>query len=637
MSMLPLMGDPVAAGLGGHSGSASAENRAALTLRVDVGQIGLSALAVRIDVFRFGASLLALRVDVVSFGAPSPVPMRIHVLDGEVMSGAVMASDKGSAGAVWGIVVEIDGLDRSADLIGEVTVEAEESAARVADFALALPVGVPVSPMEWIGRQVRLLFADFSTGSAGSAIPVFSGRVDVPTLAPRSGVIRLRCTDDRQGMIAALSSEQVAELLPGSRWSGAVFDKGAAPWVQAGDRLSTLPAALDLDACGFPRLTAWAAMPAADFVFDDNALLDRSVSVDFAERSRLINRVDIDFGYRFPRLKAEGWLVGYDVLALHQTSFGYWVRDGGLFLQRAAVEAALHQAGASIVSMSWIALPTTAQVIPGTGGSPAGFWLPNPPVDVLYCLGFAAVVAFDYGQEIEERHQITVSAPESIAAVGTLRKTMSGALEGVYDDLKAAEQNILLYRSQITMIPPGDMAPVAVGLTNSVNATLTADSDRAAADSAMETLIAIARARIHSSHRQHSVRGSIPCQPVLDLTHTVTIAGQGVAAKGKVRRLVHRFDVDAGGAVTEFELAICAAAGVGVTHPDDTVSAPDGTTPTASPLPEPAVTWNGLQGQDNVITIDFAAVADIERARAVVAIDSACAAPLFEDLLEIMP
>ena len=64
--------------------------------------------------------------------------------------------------------------------------------------------------------------------------------------------------------------------------------------------------------------------------------IDRFMS----EARALTNLVEINFGYRFPRIKSEGYQIDYDYLALSATSFVYWVRDGNTFLQRAAVEAA---------------------------------------------------------------------------------------------------------------------------------------------------------------------------------------------------------------------------------------------------------------------------------------------------------
>lgn len=565
------------------------------------------------------------------------LPLRIVVVAPDVLSGSETVTDGGAGAAVWGVVVEVGGVDVSDSVIGEVVVEAEESAARVADFSLFQAPGTVFVPSAWPGRAVRIYLADMSSGAPASLLLIFSGIVDLPQVQPLAGQIRLRCTDNRQAAIAALGRASVGALLAGSYYSPAVFSGGATSLQHANDRLSTLPAALDLSPSGALRVTPWAAKEAADLAFDADQVLDGTVSVDVAERGALVNRVAIDFGYRFPRIKAEGYVVAYDYLALHATSFVYWVRDGNSFLQRAAVEAAISAAGGTIVSITWVALPTTAQVIPGTGGAPAGAWLPNPVTDVLFCLGFSAVVSFDYAQQVDETHSIVVHNPASIGAIGIVSDTMSGALEGVYDDPVAVEQNILLYRQQVTTIPPKNLAPVVVGLTNSVTGTLTADSDRAAANAAMEALIAIAATKIHASHRQHTVSASVPANPVLDVDKTVAIAAQGVAAKGKVRRVRHRLDPTAGTAISDFDLAICAIAGVGVAHPEDANTAPAGTSAgTTNTLEAPEVTWNGLVGQDQVITIEFPGVEEAERARGAVAIASDYRAAIPEDLLEVM-
>lgn len=584
--------------------------------------VGIAALPVRIKVGPPGVATL---------------PVRISVVAAEVLSGAETVTDGGAAAAIWGVLVEVAGADVSDSIIGEVVVEAEESAARIADFSLHQPPGTVFVPTAWPGRSVRIYLADMSGGVPASPLLIFSGVVDLPQVEPLAGQIRLRCTDNRQGAIVALGRDAVAALLPGSRYSPAVFSAGETALQHANDRLSTLPSALDLSPAGALRVTPWAAKTVADLSFGDDQVIDGSVGVDVAERGSLVNQVAVDFGYRFPRIKAEGYIVDYNYLALHATAFVYWVRDGNPFLQRAAVEAAISAAGGTIVSMTWLALPTTARIIPGTGGVPAGAWLPNPPVDTLYCLGFSAVVSFDYAQQTEETHNIVVYNPASVAAIGVVPDSMSGALEGIYDDPVAVEQNILLYRREVTTIPPKNLAAVVVGLTNSVNGTLTTDSDRAAANTAMETLIAVAATKIHASHRRHTASASVPANPALDVDKTVAIDAQGVTAKGKVRRVVHRLDPAAGSAISDFDLAICSVAGVGFTHPEDTNTAPDGTSDgTTNTLAAPVVTWNGLAGQDQVITIEFPGVEEAERDRAAVAIASEYRAAIPEDLLEVV-
>lgn len=579
-----------------------------------------------------GVAVLPLRVIVGRTGAAS-LPLRVSVVDTAIISGAQTVSDGGVVAAAWGVRVEVGGADVSADVVGEVVVEGEENAARIADLALALAPGAPILLATWIGRLVRIYLTD---GAGGNAMPLFLGVVDLPSVQLTERRLALRCTDNRQGVIGAMTREEITALLPDSRYSPVVFNDGAGALAYANDRLSTLPAAVDISPVGDLRVTPWLAKALPDLSFDGDQVIDGSLAVDVAERSALTNLVEIDFGYRFPRIKAEGYEVSYDYLALNSTSFVYWVRDGNTFLQRAAVEAAIEAAGGAIVSMTWIALPTTAQVIPGTGGAPAGAWLPNPLTDVQFCLGFSAVVSFDYAQQIEETHKIAVACDGSIAAVGAVRSTMSGALEGVYDDPVAVEQNILLYRGKVTTIPPKNLAPVVVGLTNSVDGTLTADTDRAAADAAMEALIAVAGTQIQASHRQHTVSAQVPCNPVLDVDKTVAVAAAGVLAKGKVRRVVHRLDTDSGTALSSFDLAICSISGVGVTHPGDSIAAPAGTSAgTTNTLGAPTVTWDGTPTGSNVITIAFPGVEEAERAKAAHIIATSCAATIVEDVFEV--
>jgi len=319
------------------------------------------------------------------------------------------------------------------------------------------------------------------------------------------------------------------------------------------------------------------------------------------------------------------------------TSFGYWVRDGNAFLSREAVRSAIQAAGGSIVSEDWIELPTTGQVIPGLGGAPAGFWIPNPATDPLLCLGFSIVTSFDYGQDIEETFNITVNNPASITAISaTIRESMSGSLQGEYTDPVAAETNVLLYKNKISAIPPEDLAAVVVGLTNSSDVTLTTDSDRAAAEKAIEVLVDVAKVKIFSAARRSSVSASVALNSLLDVDKTVAIDADGVLAKGKVRRVVHRMNPDSGRAVSDFELAICTVAGVGIPHPSDPSVAPAGSEAgTTSTLDAPTVEWNGLYLEDQVITITFPGVEDAERDKSDVTIARTYRAEIVEDEFSI--
>lgn len=583
-----------------------------------------------------GSAVVGLRVHVAPIGAAS-ARLRVAVLPADIASGAESAADQGDQAAVWGVRVDIDDVDFSDYVIGDVVVEAEESAARVADLSIWQPPGTVIRPAEWSGRHVRIYFGSMGLGGFTNPVLLFSGVVDTPTVTPFSREIGLRCTDNRQGVLAALTKPAIDALLPDARYSPAVFQPGTSSLQYCNDLLSTVPQCIDLSPRGDLRSTPWEAKATPDFVLTSDDVLADSVVPEVAGRNGMVNVVDIEFSYRFPRVKSEGYVIDYDFLALAQTSFGYWVRDGNTFMVRASIESAIQAAGGNIVSIQYIPLPTTSQIIPGSGGEPAGSWLPNPLTDPLLCLGFEAVVSFDYAQDNEETHNIRVACSESVAKVGMIRSEMHGALQGVYDDTVAVEQNILLYRREVTRIPPKNLASVVVGVTNSVTGTLTPDTNRAAAEKAIETLIAVAETTIHAGHRASRVRFSMPCNPVMDVDKTVSLDADGVTAIGKVRSVKHRLSAESGSAISEVELALCSTNGVGVDAGSDTIvysaGSADGVTNT---LAAPTVTWDGSMTGNQVVTITFPGVEAAERAKAAHVFESDHRTVLPEDLMEIV-
>ena len=64
---------------------------------------------------------------------------------------------------------------------------------------------------------------------------------------------------------------------------------------------------------------------------------------------------------------------------------------------------------------------------------------------------------FDYAQQIEEQYTITVSAPNSIAAVGTLPDKLQGRFGRRHPQVVAAENSMTLYRNDVSGIPPMDL------------------------------------------------------------------------------------------------------------------------------------------------------------------------------------
>ena len=530
----------------------------------------------------------------------------------------------GAAGraGIWATIVTIAGVDVTARIVGDIRIDAEEDSARVADLTIA-PASTSFTVAAWVGKAVTIDIAAMHTGSPTSVSRLFTGIIDTPVLDLVGRRIGLRCTDDLQGVVEAMSTAEIDAAIPGGYYSPAIFDPAARGWSRAQDRLSTVPASLDLTPAGVLRLTDWEAKTTPDLAFTDDHLLDGSPAISIAGAHQLVNVVDVDFGYRFPRVKAECFSVGYSYV--NETTIADFAAALSWFLQRSAVVAAIESAGATVESIAYTPLPSSG----------IGSWIPSV-YDGELCMGFTATCSFDYGQTVEERHAITVSAPNSVSSVGTRRDRLSGALEGVYPPVVAAETSALLYKNKVSGIPPQDRATPVVDQTTAADVTLTADSDRTAAGAAMQTLIAIAKTKIWASHRHNAVSAAVPLNPDVDVDKTISISVTGLAAKGKCRSVSHRLSPDSGEAVSEFEIAICSVAGTGVTHPETPTAAPSGSTPASSALTDPAtVDFNYLVDEDHVITVTFPAVASAQRNLAVVPIASSFSAPIVEDVFTV--
>jgi hypothetical protein len=527
----------------------------------------------------------------------------------------------GSAG-IWTTFVTISGVDVTARIVGDIRIDAEEDSARVADLTIA-PASTSFTVAAWVGKPITIDIAAMHTGSPTSVERLFTGIIDTPVLDLAGRRIGLRCTDDLQGVVEAMDAAAIDAAIPDGYYSPAIFDPAARGWSRAQDRLSTVPASLDLTPAGALRLTAWEPSFAPDLAFTAAHLLDGSLSVSIAGAHDLTNSIAIDFGYRFPRVKAETYAVGYSYVSAGTISD--FSAALSWFLQRAAVESAIKSAGAKIVAISYTPLPSSG----------VGSWIPSP-YDAELCMGFTATVTFDYGQTIEERHAITVYAPNSIAAVGTRSDRLSGALEGVYPPIVAAETSMLLYGNAISSIPPQDTAAGVIGQTVAAEVTLTPDSDRAAADAAMETLIAIAKTKIWASHRHNTVAASVALNPSIDVDKTISITAPGVTAQGKCRSLTHRLSPETGEATTDFAIALCSVAGTGVGHDETPTAAPAGSTPAATTLADaPIVDFNYLAAEDHILTITFPGVETAERELAVIDIATSYLAPLVEDIFTV--
>lgn len=464
---------------------------------------------------------------------------------------------------VWDVVVSLDGADVSERLTGRLRIEAEEGAARIAQFTL-LPVGGVIAITAWVGRPVAIdIIQD------GAAHRRFTGTVDHPRYDPATRQVTLICTDARQEQLDAMDAAAVAALIPGSRWTADIFDEEADGLRHAEDRLSTLPASLDLALDGSTwQLTPWAAKLAADHEF--SAALDESLGIEVAERRTLVNEVHVELDYRFTRLRhrERDW---YWIWQWPSSNFGFcaWFVDTTELPDAGMIEKAAEGGGWTPYAQSFVYEYLPPSQNPPVCGVQAG-WI-NRDVGVLHALQAQWTAARRVAQAVTEQYRLTVHAPQSITRHGVV----VGRERGVaHTDRDTAEWE---------REPARERPPEAV--EDALGDWIIDQADRDQSDDAIETLLAVARTRILAAHRRNYVAWQWPAVvPGLDRSHTVRVEADGTTAQGKVAQLIEELDIDSGALVTTIRIAVSRAGDTAPVTEDplEAPAAPD-TTPAGSP------------------------------------------------------
>lgn len=496
------------------------------------------------------------------------------LLGNDLLGGAPLGSLPGAAAEpvvvggpnaiVWASRVIVDGVNWSSRITGEVTVDAEEGAARVAQFTLCLPAG-PVLPLEWRRREVTIDYID-NLGESR----LFTGRIVDPVWNRTDRTLTCTCSDQLQEEVEALPLDEV-DGLTGGLWSEDVFEpvEGRSHWDYAQERMSTRTASLDCDAYGAPRVTSWYAKSSPDFVFGDGATIYDTVVVGFSEDKRETNRVLIEGDYRFSRLrqlnKPYHWQHPETEGMGGEGGFCAWFLDSTELPTVDMILDAVTDSGQQLLSgATWYRT------------LPSGIWC-DPPVgwnnnfnDQL--LGFSLVAARRWAQPVTEKYTLDVRADASIAAAGELVQRDSVAID---------IESELAERWEATAFGVNTAAPAVGGSSNGIprpgyqgSATpgRPADDgvsghtdvrDEARRQAGLRVLLHQAVATIIGDHRGTTANWDAPAGWVhgIDLSHTARVDDQGVLAQGKIQRLQWRLDHGGGGALCSVTVALMRGGG----------------------------------------------------------------------------
>lgn len=429
----------------------------------------------------------------------------------------------------WQYRARLDGVDITPLLAGPMSASGEAGLAAVARFSIRPQAGV-VTPAQYVDAEVVLDYLWRSEdGAVEQFFPLFVGRVDTVDVDPATFKLTLTCSDRRNDILAAGG----AALLPGSRWSVGVFDAKATPLQQQEDRISTLCADFDLLPDGAPALTDWQAKVTPDWSFGAAHYVDGSLSVNYAASTEVVQRVEIDFNFRFWRLRLRQTQVDFVFGGATQMA-AYPIAPPSAALITEALEATglalLDEPVFQRLTQQWYNL--------------AGTWTGYEGWENMV-LSARAYLARRFAQSVTEACKLVVECGDT--GIDPRRvATLSGALEALFD-ASAWERDPAL----APVLPRPWLA------TESLHDALDDPATgRAEYVNAILTLLHQALRTIRASQRLNRVTFKVPLNPLVNRTHTVYFNAAGVVAMGKVHAVEHVLDPERGEAVTEITLAL---------------------------------------------------------------------------------
>lgn len=467
----------------------------------------------------------------------------------------------------WDLALYIGGVAVPADQIyGTATVTRNENSAALFDVTLINRSGV--QDLDQFHGKVITLDVERASGITR----VYTGVIDIPEIDLVNKRITLRCTDRRSEQI----NEQLGPQLPfiGS-WSNAIFQDADDVAGELAQRLLTTTKTVDFDAYGNYTIANYLPKSSADFTLNDSGIYRRSPTLQVASRGRLVNRINVEFEYRYTRLRHRE-----RSFQLFGATFCDVINTPGLqFLATDGIQANLDNFGWPVKKSS-----INYTYLPAGGWYNCGFgkflWSPivqtgttsikrdedgnaitdannNPVTEVTnrtvtdYTRAFALSVIWTaakrFAQDITERVNIRVSAPQSINQYGVIEQFQRNGF--------SFEYNASDFERDDAYIAPNGFNATAGDYY--LDKTGTAAHYRAA----LLTAIGIADTKIIKSHRDNYITIETPAWPEIDLRHTVAITAGVIQGKGKVNQILHEFDISNREASTTVRLAFSQAQG----------------------------------------------------------------------------
>ena len=522
---------------------------------------GTSTLALSVSVYNVSA--LSLSVDVFS---KSTLGLEVAV------NGA--ATFAAGHGIRWSPLVELDGVDVSSRLTGQMSITAAEDSARLASVTLVLASSAALATLEnaaiTIGVQVV-------TGTGSAFYRIFTGRVEqVSDLYPAAQTVTLSCRDgwqERQAACASAADVQalfsgLATLAPKIQpWNAEVPD----PVSYFNELLATLPGATFIDRNGLWRVSPWAiGAPAVTFTADD--VFDGTLVVSKRPRAELPGAYVGTLKHRHPRLHSAE-------LTLYWTGPTYtdFVVYGVPPLTKAVAQSALDGLGEwHIKGKATLNSPIPGSYAVGVGGGTV-YYIISPESAPFLCASLTATMYRRWFQETETSYTFTITMPggsdRDQIITGNIESTF---VSGDWENAPKTDSGLDLW---VANGPAPVVTPTgyeALPLPHPpANAAIDhwADIVQGDLDACAAALVAKVVRLAAAALRRDTVKFTRPIDPRHELGTVIGIVVDGVTATGQIVEVDYQLDLDSGLAETTYTLA-CPSGGSGATTSSASVTAP---------------------------------------------------------------
>lgn len=480
----------------------------------------------------------------------------------------------------YGITAFLGGLQIDTDQPhGALTISFEEGAASQCSLTLFKGEGV-----EDVEQYFGVSLIVNGTKPDGTYYRMFTGIVDEVETNPLTLKTVLLATDRRKELLEAITSPLSrfgsgydVSLLINSNASNTQIIEGL---------LEYKPYALDFDAYNNFVYVPWEPKASADFTITDNEFYRRDPDIELVRRGTIINQVDIQVDYRFNRLQymriTQNWSTPYGSTGIN---FGNALKFGYSFTPREMVLQALSGTGWVVSDVSFSPMPPPGWYAPtsSVGGLTDGRigW----PGDVqkvvtvadrdingntisdssgntvystrstntyatsgVHCSAASWRLSKRWVQPAVKRYSLSVSSATSQSKFGVVNRVEQHSFTDSYDTSRW--DDFSKYAGSFD-VQDGTGTVLSLGSSQTYEPT----PSQSKVFENTKALIAKARTAIISSHRENYITFTTKFMPEIQLHHTIELATDRIATKGKVKSYRHFINLSDSESYTEIEIA----------------------------------------------------------------------------------